>query len=410
MIGDRHDENGFAARVDLARTAPFSLGGMQVVPASRTVAVEGRKLVLEPRVMQVLVVLAQAAGEVVSRDELISRCWAGAVVGDDSINRVIFRLRRLAEETKSFRIETVARVGYRLEPLVATQAGGSGQPSSPTLVSALNPARSSWRSRFVWATCLVGAAGAGAVAYWLTAHDPPVTPVIAVLPFTDRSPNGAQKYLAEGVAEDVLTLLSGDSGLRVIGESSVKQLQTLGRATGPDARRLLAATHIVEGAVASDGARLRVTVRLIETQEGEPLWAEEFDGKPAEVFRIQEQIASAVSRRVQGTFAALKSKEFRRLSTSPEVYRLYVTAKGVLRRRDYRSLLLAEHSLRQALYLDDQYAPAHALMAITVDLLDQVRPSGMEQNRAADRDRARAFALRSIELACGRPCGARDGH
>ena len=82
--------------IDLALEPAFELGGLEVHPATLEVIAPGRREQLEPRIMQVLVALAQRRGEVVSRDELIQRCWGGRVVGEDSINRCIFRLRKLA--------------------------------------------------------------------------------------------------------------------------------------------------------------------------------------------------------------------------------------------------------------------------------------------------------------------------
>lgn len=107
-----HD--GAPASVDLARVAGFRLGPMQVDPPTRQVFVGNTAQTLEPRVMQVLVVLAGAGGAVVSRDDLIARCWDGRIVSEAAINRVISRLRQLATETQAFRIETITKVGYRL--------------------------------------------------------------------------------------------------------------------------------------------------------------------------------------------------------------------------------------------------------------------------------------------------------
>jgi DNA-binding winged helix-turn-helix (wHTH) protein/Tfp pilus assembly protein PilF len=101
--------------IRLADEPPFALGALRVDPARRSVAMGGAPAtILEPRVMQALVALADAGGRVVGRDELIERCWEGVVVGDAAINRVIAILRKLAAETGAFTIETVARVGYRL--------------------------------------------------------------------------------------------------------------------------------------------------------------------------------------------------------------------------------------------------------------------------------------------------------
>ena len=104
-------------QIDLAHASAFRLATLVIEPGLRQVVdADGGSETLEPRVMQVLVALAMANGAIVSRDDLVRRCWEGRIVGDDSINRVIGRLRRLAEEKGqgAFHIETITKVGYRL--------------------------------------------------------------------------------------------------------------------------------------------------------------------------------------------------------------------------------------------------------------------------------------------------------
>jgi DNA-binding winged helix-turn-helix (wHTH) protein len=84
------------AAIRLADVAPFRLGDLRVQPATRQLFRGDSSEVLEPRVMQVLVALAQANGAVISRDELIERCWGGVIVGENAIQRVISRLRQVA--------------------------------------------------------------------------------------------------------------------------------------------------------------------------------------------------------------------------------------------------------------------------------------------------------------------------
>src|SRR4051812_45564694 len=94
--------------IALAREPDFSLGALKVSPSAREVRFGGWRDGLEPRVMQVLVALHRAGGAVVSREELLARCWEGRIVGEDAVNRAIGRLRRLAnaDAGASFVIET----------------------------------------------------------------------------------------------------------------------------------------------------------------------------------------------------------------------------------------------------------------------------------------------------------------
>jgi DNA-binding winged helix-turn-helix (wHTH) protein len=140
--------------VTLARESDFRLGTLLVRPSLREVSAGTGRRTLEPRVMQVLVALARMDGQVVSRDELIEACWAGRIVGEDAINRCIGRLRRLAETFDgSFAIETVIRVGYRLEAVAM---------ATPSPVS--RPPAKGWSLRIVVAVAAAALAiGAGAV-------------------------------------------------------------------------------------------------------------------------------------------------------------------------------------------------------------------------------------------------------
>ena len=116
MGESKHDGLAIPGRVVLAHEPPFKLGKLKVEPATRQVETDRRSETLEPRVMQALVALARADGRIVTRDELIERCWEGRIVTDDAVNRVLARIRQLASGigAGSFALETITKVGYRL--------------------------------------------------------------------------------------------------------------------------------------------------------------------------------------------------------------------------------------------------------------------------------------------------------
>ena len=127
-----------SAPVILAREGAFALGPLRIDPSLRAVLGAGCSETLEPRVMQVLVVLARAGGTIVTRDELTMSCWGGRVVGEDAINRTLGRLRRLARQTDAFQLETIRKVGYRLVVLPPAEPAA---PFAPDVAAyALPPA------------------------------------------------------------------------------------------------------------------------------------------------------------------------------------------------------------------------------------------------------------------------------
>jgi DNA-binding winged helix-turn-helix (wHTH) protein/tetratricopeptide (TPR) repeat protein len=158
----RHDGLAVPGRVILAHEPPFHIGGLFVHPPTRQVERGGKQQTLEPRVMQVLVALSRAGDGIVTRDELIDCCWDGRVVGDDSINRVISRIRRLAADIGAghFTVETIARVGYRL-----VRTDGEAPTASRPLQDATKP-RIDRRMALGGAIALASLAVAGAVAVW----------------------------------------------------------------------------------------------------------------------------------------------------------------------------------------------------------------------------------------------------
>jgi DNA-binding winged helix-turn-helix (wHTH) protein/tetratricopeptide (TPR) repeat protein len=160
----------------LVERADFELGSALVHPSTRTVTGPGGTAQVEPRVMQVLIVLADAAGAVVTRDALLARCWGGVYVGDDSLNRAIGGVRRIAKDIGggSFEVETIPRTGYRLITQAESAAVMSeAQGSEPAPASSGRVARR-------WFLGGGLAAAAGAITFW-TSRSPssdPAAPLI----------------------------------------------------------------------------------------------------------------------------------------------------------------------------------------------------------------------------------------
>lgn len=168
MGESKHDGLAIPGRVVLAHELPFTLGKVHVDPATRQVERESRRETLEPRVMQVLVALARAKGAIVTRDELIDRCWDGRIVTHDAINRVLSRIRQVAADIGggSFGVETITKVGYRLTQRRAD--AGTVVPFPPPSARATEP-RASRRGLIAGAaagTVLLGAGSLGWLRPW----------------------------------------------------------------------------------------------------------------------------------------------------------------------------------------------------------------------------------------------------
>jgi DNA-binding winged helix-turn-helix (wHTH) protein/tetratricopeptide (TPR) repeat protein len=177
-------------KIDLAHTPPFRIGSTQIHPATREVTDGLRREVLEPRVMQVLVALAGARGEILSRDDLIDACWEGRAVTDDAVNRVLSRLRALARSFGAFQVETITKVGYRL---VEKEGHASAVPFS---FRRRRPPPFGRRTAIIGGLAL---AGAGAAAWQINQRDGGR----AIDPEVARLIDEAQAATREGMPDDM---------------------------------------------------------------------------------------------------------------------------------------------------------------------------------------------------------------
>jgi DNA-binding winged helix-turn-helix (wHTH) protein/tetratricopeptide (TPR) repeat protein len=154
--------------ISLAHADDFRLGSVFVRPSTRTVVGASGPVTIEPRVMQLLVALARADGDILSRDDLIQHCWGGVVVGENAIHRAVSQLRRVALTAGggSFTIDTISRVGYRL--VVSSPAGDhSGSAGKRAGAGVARPDR-----RTVLAgTALAGVAAIGGLAFLMRNDD-----------------------------------------------------------------------------------------------------------------------------------------------------------------------------------------------------------------------------------------------
>jgi TolB-like protein len=283
-------KGGSAARstpIDLAREADLRLGSALVRPSLSEVVAASQTIRLQPRVMQVLVALARADGEVVSRDELLASCWGGLAIGDDAINRCIGRLRRLSEEEApgAFTIGTLPRIGYRLSPV----ADRASPPPAQGAVSRLS---------------------------------------ICVLPFANTSDDPQQEYFSDGISEDIITDLSKVSALSVVARNTAftfkgKSLKV------PDVARELGVSHVLEGSVRKAGNRVRITAQLIDGAAGDQIWAERYDRDLTDIFALQDEISMAI---VTALKLKLLPREMQAIAyrgtESVEAYDLYLVARS----------------------------------------------------------------------------------
>ena len=180
---------------------------------------------------------------------------------------------------------------------------------------------------------------------------------IAVLPFDDMSPDGDHEYFSDGMAEEILNLLARIPDLKVTGRTSSFSFKGTQRAIG-DIGATLKVAHILEGSVRKSGNKLRITVQLIKVDDGFHLWSENYDRELEDVFAVQDEIALAVTRRLQTTLLGDSDLPERQTPVNLEAYELVL--KGL---HFYRGGMdHIEQSLdffQRALEIEPDYGFAH---------------------------------------------------
>lgn len=363
--------------IELADYAAFALGGMRVIPAERAVEFAGARRDVQPRVMRVLVALAEPRPAVVSRDRLIERAWDGVVVGDDALNRCILALRHLAQEfdPPPFTIETVPRVGHRLVE-AGTGAVGRSTTSAPAL-----------RRRLATALAVLLVAIVGAFA-WQSNSSADAPASIAVLPF--RNLSAGEPFFAQGLGEEVLGQLAREPAFRVAGRNATAppsaegDLGKLGRSLGVE--------YVLDGSVRSERGRVRVNTSLIQSSDGARLWSQTYDRNLNDVLAIQVAIGEDVAGHLKRTLADEPGRE---TEVDGQAYALYLNARGLLRSGNPQVASEAVKTLEEVVRLDPAFAPGWSSLAGA--RIFQARTNG-DEGIVAALPRARAEARRALKL------------
>jgi non-specific serine/threonine protein kinase len=388
-----------------------------------TLSGPGGTLHLEPKVMNVLVCLAELAGDVVTHDQFIARVWRGRIVSDEVLSRCISLLRtRLGDDPREPRyIQTVPKIGYRLltpvEPLTPSPAQPTAAPQPPAAIDPELPVAAAprrIRPRLVVGGTILGLLLLAAAGYLYVDRGPrraapPVAgePTIAVLPFVNRSDDKDNEYFSDGLTEEIISDLSHVRSLRVISRTSAMQLRGSGKNIKVLGREL-DVRYVLEGSVRKAGNDLRITVRLVDAVTDTPLWSGKYPGVIAEVFDIQERVSRAVVDALRLKLAPEENRAIARRSfDDPRAFECYLRAKQeVWRARDdslERTLgqlqdglaIVGPNALLYGVMGQAHLIYAHTVIGVMQEHVDKAEKCGLEA-LALDADSAQAHIVLGI--------------
>jgi TolB-like protein len=319
-------------------------------PGQRQLLADGRPLLIGSRGFDLLSVLLSNRARVLGKGELLDLAWPGVVVEENNLSVQVSALRKLLGEQA---IVTVTGRGYRWA-LDVTEA----PESMPTAL-------------------------------------PPRRPSLAVLPFANIGGIGADEYLADGLAEDIVAGLSRSRWLFVVSHTATLCFRDDRR--GPtDIARQLGVSYVVHGGVRRAGPALRVSVALLDARDGETLWTERHDRPVDDLFAVQDEITRRIVATVEPVFLQREELQAsRRDVCSVEHWDLLMRARWHYWRSSPKHSQEAKRLLLQALTLQPDDVAALSLLAFS---LATDTWSGWAENPKAAAIEAHRLAVRAVAL------------
>lgn len=214
---------------------------------------------------------------------------------------------------------------------------------------------------------------------------------IAVLAFSDLSPDHDQEYFSDGISEELLNLLTKIPELKVISRTS--SFSYKGKdVTIEQIGQELNVTHILEGSVRKSGNKIRITTQLINVAEGSHIWSETYDRDMEDIFEIQDEIAEVVTQQLKITLFGDIAKT---TEVNPEAYTLYLQANHLYQLHTEEAIRKAEDVIQQSIAIDSSYAPSWNLLSsivytATANFYQKPYKEGLEFSKTA--------AQKSLEL------------
>src|SRR5215469_2884689 len=330
-------------------------GAYELDPQAGQLCRDGVRIRLQEQPLQLLRLLLDQPGKIITREELRQKIWPSDtfVDFDHGINNAIKRLRETlgdTAETPRF-VETLPRRGYRFIAAVddksaCTRIGSSAIDS------------------------------------------------IVVLPFETASSDPDTDYLAVGIPGSITHSLSQIPNLRVISWKSAARVEE-GVADPLGIGRKLGVRVVLTGRIWQRASKLRLHVDLLEAENGEEIWGDQYDSDLTELFLVQDSIAREVSRKLRLKMTGeTEHRLVKRYTANIEAYQLYVRARRWCEKRSSEGFKRGIEYLRQAIEIDPNYAAAYAELAQCLAV--PCYYGSVDPNEAYPK--ARAAALRALEL------------
>lgn len=347
----------------------FKLGEWTVSPSDCTIKNADTVESIEPKTMDLLVLLARANGELVTRQEIMQSIWQGRYVTDYALNNLVSSLRKyLATDNNKEYIKTRPKRGYKLtSPVEMLPEDDSGVDSAKTSNTAVAQPK----------YLVVGAILLSLVLLTFFIFQPFSTKLvaerensIAVLPFSLMAEDDSIAFFADGLGEEIIHQLSMLPEFRTISRtSSFAYRETPMSAT--EISDKLGVNYLLQGSVRQEEKVLKVNVQLVNAEQDTLLWSQSFAASEDNAFSIQRQISNQIVATLGGTFSQIPKDMLRFTPSSGEAYLHLLRGRRYNQVRTPDSLLKARDEFLMATLLEPEYADAYVDLAVSYLLMGQ---------------------------------------
>lgn len=327
---------------------------------------DGQPVKLDRTPLELLFLLAERRGTLVTREEAVDQIWGKGVFieAETSLYTAVRKIRKaLGDDIGEPQfIQTVSRKGYRFIAKIEENGGLSG---SPVPVRTTPNRRGSTWVLWVAGSCLLLI---GALLVWLrvvrqsSRHG---KIMLVVLPLQNLSGDERQDYLADGITEEVITQVGklDPKHLGVIARTSAMQYKHAQKDTAQIAREL-GVNYLLEGSIQRSGNRLRITAQLIQASDQTHIWAESYDRDLSDVLKTESEIAGVVAGEIRLTLSEQTNHRLAAVDrVNPEAHDSYLRGLQGWNQRSRDGFLQAITEFNRATQLDPTYAPAFAALA-----------------------------------------------
>jgi TolB-like protein/DNA-binding winged helix-turn-helix (wHTH) protein/Flp pilus assembly protein TadD len=373
----------------------YTFGEFRVDTQSRSLFKGEVPIAITPKAFDVLLLLIQHSGELVSKDTLMQTVWPNSFVEESNLTQTVFMLRKALGETSSQRyILTVQGQGYRFVPDVKTLPvveHPAATPVAPTPPIADRQAGAGQgraarsKTRLALVSAFFALLVVASILWLVPLSSRPATaslPLrsIAVLPLDNLSGDPSQDYFADALTDELITNLAKVGSLRVTSRTTVTLYKHTNKKLSEIARELNV-DGIVEGSVVRDGQRIRVTAQLINAATDQHLWAETYDRDLGDALALQSDVTSAIAKQVQAQLTSGQQAQLRSArSVDPDAYDAYLKGSYHLYNTpltDLASLKQAKMYFEEAIQKDPNFSGAYSGLANVYLYLVFFGPGGM---------------------------------